>query len=148
MAISVTSAGGIVYRPGTTEPQILMIADHHGRWSFPKGMLHPGEDPAAAARREVQEETGIAGEILRSLGETRYVYRQNGQLINKTVYFYLIRALSEAITPQLSEVADAQWFAAGEALRRCTFPANTELLRKAISLLRTEEPPRTPTKLT
>ena len=47
MATVVTSAGGIVYREAPGEPQILMIADRLGRWSFPKGMVQRGEDPAA-----------------------------------------------------------------------------------------------------
>ena len=29
-------------------------------WDFPKGELEPGEEPLAAARREVAEETGLA----------------------------------------------------------------------------------------
>ena len=30
-----------------------------GVWSIPKGLIDPGEEPLAAARREFQEETGI-----------------------------------------------------------------------------------------
>jgi 8-oxo-dGTP pyrophosphatase MutT (NUDIX family) len=139
MATVVTSAGGIVYRAAADVPQILMIADRLGRWSFPKGMVQRGEDPTAAARREVLEETGIQGEILRLLGQTHYFFRQGGVLIDKTVYFYLIRALTTAITPQLSEVADARWFPAPEAIRNSAFTANTELLRKAIAALAEEK---------
>ena len=29
-------------------------------WDFPKGEVEPGEDPLAAARREVEEETSLA----------------------------------------------------------------------------------------
>jgi len=29
-------------------------------WDFPKGLVEPGEDALAAARREVEEETGLA----------------------------------------------------------------------------------------
>ena len=35
-----------------------------GRWEFPGGKLRPGEDAAAAARRELAEETGLAAERL------------------------------------------------------------------------------------
>jgi 8-oxo-dGTP diphosphatase len=135
MPLSVTSAGGVVYRAGPDGPLILMIADRQGRWSFPKGMVDAGEEPADAARREVREETGVEGEVLSLLGETHYFFRQGGQVVSKKVYFYLIRAVSRAITPQLSEVADARWFPAEEALRRSAFAANTELLRKAIAAL-------------
>src|SRR5881398_1226501 len=31
-----------------------------GAWTIPKGLVEPGEDPLAAARREFEEETGIA----------------------------------------------------------------------------------------
>jgi 8-oxo-dGTP pyrophosphatase MutT (NUDIX family) len=29
-------------------------------WDFPKGLVEPGEDPLAAAKREVKEETGLS----------------------------------------------------------------------------------------
>ena len=138
MPLIVTSAGGVVYRAGPDGPLILMIADRQGRWSFPKGMVDSGEEPPDAARREVREETGVEGEVLSLLGETHYFFRQGGQLVSKKVYFYLIRAVSRAITPQLSEVADARWFPAEEALRRSAFPANTELLLKAIQAIEAE----------
>src|SRR5690606_41545247 len=33
-----------------------------GAWSIPQGVIEPGEDPLAAARREAAEETGFVGE--------------------------------------------------------------------------------------
>jgi 8-oxo-dGTP diphosphatase len=132
MSTTETSAGGIVYREDPNGIRILMIADDKGRWSFPKGQVDKGESPRETAVREVKEETGISGDAETELGKTEYFYRKGRLLIHKTVYFYLIRALSDAITPQTSEISDARWFSADDARRRSTFAANTELLEKAL----------------
>lgn len=41
-----------------------------GLWSLPGGRVEPGETPAVAARREVQEETGLVVEVGALLGRT------------------------------------------------------------------------------
>ena len=38
-------------------------------WTFPGGKLEPGETPAAAAIREVREETGLVVTVRELLGE-------------------------------------------------------------------------------
>ena len=44
-------------------------ADQHlgGTWEFPGGKVEPGEEPEAAARRELLEETGLVAEALEPL---------------------------------------------------------------------------------
>lgn len=48
------------------EERILLVrrADN-GRWSLPAGVLEPGEQPAIALLREIQEETAVDAEIVR-----------------------------------------------------------------------------------
>ncbi len=41
------------------------IYPHRGRWVLPGGHVEPGEDPAKAVKRELQEETGIKAEVIR-----------------------------------------------------------------------------------
>ena len=51
------SAGVILFRH---QPQrAYLILNYGSHWDFPKGHIEPGEDPAATARRELHEETGI-----------------------------------------------------------------------------------------
>ncbi len=62
------SAGVLLYR--RTDEGVEFLIAHPGgpywakkdagAWSIPKGLLEPGEDPLAAALRELAEETGFA----------------------------------------------------------------------------------------
>ena len=47
----------VVHREADAWRYLLLRA--YANWGFPKGLLEPGEDALAAARREVAEETGI-----------------------------------------------------------------------------------------
>ena len=60
------SAGVLLFRQAAGEIQVLLIKPggpfwrnkDAGAWMIPKGMVEPGEDEAAAALREFEEETG------------------------------------------------------------------------------------------
>ncbi len=70
----VQAAGGVVWRRGP-DGGIEVLVVHRPRyddWSMPKGKLDPGEDFAAAALREVEEETGVVATLGEDLGEVRY----------------------------------------------------------------------------
>jgi predicted NUDIX family NTP pyrophosphohydrolase len=78
----VRSAGILLYRRTKGGPEVLLVhpggpfwaKKDDGAWSIPKGLLEPGEDALAAARREFREETGAeppAGEAF-PLGDFRY----------------------------------------------------------------------------
>jgi len=56
----VLSAGVIPVRETEKEPCFLLLRCYD-YWDFPKGEVGPGEDPLAAALRELEEETGISG---------------------------------------------------------------------------------------
>jgi 8-oxo-dGTP pyrophosphatase MutT (NUDIX family) len=56
----VLSAGAVIVRRFDNHYRYLLlrVRDY---WDFPKGMVEPGEDPLAAAIREVEEETTLTG---------------------------------------------------------------------------------------
>jgi len=58
MVQTVLSAGVVVVRETADGWRVLLLRAYN-YWDFPKGLVEPGEDPLATARREVREETGI-----------------------------------------------------------------------------------------
>jgi bis(5'-nucleosidyl)-tetraphosphatase len=58
MADRILSAGVVVVREEGGHWHVLMLRVYN-YWDCPKGLVEPGEDPMASARREVREETGL-----------------------------------------------------------------------------------------
>ncbi|MBW8784671.1 MAG: NUDIX domain-containing protein [Novosphingobium sp.] len=62
------SAGVLLYRRTGRAPEVLLVRPGGpfwrnkdvGAWQIPKGCIEPGETPEQAARREVEEELGVA----------------------------------------------------------------------------------------
>ncbi len=53
------AAGAVVFRRSDRGIRILLLRAYKN-WDFPKGLVEPGENELAAAKREVEEETGLA----------------------------------------------------------------------------------------
>jgi 8-oxo-dGTP pyrophosphatase MutT (NUDIX family) len=105
------SAGVVVVRSGPTGWLFLLLRAYRN-WDFPKGVVEPGEDPLAAARREVQEETLIEDLQFTWGGE----YRETAPYSNnKIARYYLAETSTESVTlpvsPELGrpEHNEARW---------------------------------------
>lgn len=116
------SAGGVVVRRGAGGPFYLLIHDGHRNWGFPKGHLDPGEGPEDAARREVEEETGLTDLALQaSLGCIDWYFRERGRLIHKFCHFFLFTSEMGEPIPQADEgIAACAWLVYGSARERLT----------------------------
>ena len=128
------SAGGIVFRRSAEGIKVLLIKDRFGYWTWPKGHLEPGEKLQDAARREIEEETGISGlDVMKEIGVQKYCFLSGDEDISKTVHVFLMESTgNEALTPQIEEISSAEWFSPEEAMDKIGYEASRDILEKAI----------------
>jgi 8-oxo-dGTP pyrophosphatase MutT (NUDIX family) len=141
---AVRAAGGLVWRPaprpdgdgdggGDGDVEVLLVLrPKYDDWTLPKGKLLPGEDDAAGALREVEEETGMRGTLGPVAGTVRY---RDSSGRPKVVVYYEMRPASEPgagpgpgpFVPN-HEVDMVRWMPKGEAMTELTYPHDRELL--------------------
>ena len=136
------SAGGVVVR--RLEGRWVFAAIRpagkpEGVWALPKGLIGPDEKAEATALREVAEETGVEGRLVRKLGDVRYVYTWAGERVFKVVSFYLLRyargRLGDIPEEFRREVADVRWLPLEEASRLLAYKGEREMAARALSAL-------------
>ena len=94
-----------------------------GQWSLPGGFVESNEHPEEACLRELLEETGIKGEIVRLAGIYSFSSRIHGSLL---VMGYEVKPLSEELKLN-KEVSEAK-FAAYSDIPEITFASHRKLL--------------------
>ncbi len=137
-----TSAGGLVVDRATGEARVAVIArlNRAGRveWCLPKGHLEDGETPEQAAVREIEEETGIRGRVVRALGTIEYRFSADGRRIHKFVHHYLLEALGGTLTIEGDpdqEAIDVAWVPLAQLGTLLTFPNERRIAREASAVL-------------
>ncbi|MGH7369075.1 MAG: NAD(+) diphosphatase, partial [Candidatus Rokuibacteriota bacterium] len=104
-----------------TDPVVIMLAIHGdrallgrnrrragARFSCLAGFVEPGETLEEAVRREVREEAGIR------CGRVRYLAAQPWPFPSSLMIGFLAEALTEEITVDAEELAEARWFSRDE----------------------------------
>jgi 8-oxo-dGTP diphosphatase len=141
--VAVRAAGGVVWRvadpgpAGPGGPEVLVVHRPAPRddWTLPKGKLDDGEDWAAAAVREVAEETGLACILGDEVGEVRY---RDGKGRPKAVRYWLMRPLdpSAPLRPHdPAEVDAVAWCPLADLGARLTYPTDRTVVDAAADLL-------------
>jgi 8-oxo-dGTP pyrophosphatase MutT (NUDIX family) len=131
------SAGGVVYRHNGAQIDVALIyRTRHDDWSLPKGHIETGESREQAALREIKEETGLDVRIVRPLEEAVYFFRKRGgDLVRKTVYHYLMEALTTELGKPNWEVTEARWVPIAEARSLLSYEKDREIIGKALAEL-------------
>lgn len=139
---SETSAGGIVVDIQDGIPYAALIARRNraGRieWCLPKGHLEGSETPEQAALREVAEETGIHGRIIRHLASIDYWFSGADRRVHKVVHHYLMGYESGDITVEHDpdhEAEEAAWMPLRTMGQKLAYPNERRIVSIALDLL-------------
>jgi 8-oxo-dGTP pyrophosphatase MutT (NUDIX family) len=132
-----TSAGGVVVRQNGGDVRYLLIHDGHRNWGFPKGHLDGDESPADAARREIEEETGLVKLTQHeSLGCIDWYFRHQGKLIHKYCHFFLFTSADGEPVPQADEgIMACVWLDYAAARAKLTHANSRRILAGARDLV-------------
>jgi predicted NUDIX family NTP pyrophosphohydrolase len=148
------SAGLVVHRRGDCGLEVLLVHPggpfwsnrDEGAWSIPKGEYGPQEDPLAAARREFEEELGVAppegepldlGEVRQKSGKRVHAWGLPGDLDAASIIsnsFTLEWPPRSGRSQDFPEVDRAEWFSLVEARAKIN-PAQVELLDRLSELV-------------
>ena len=96
------------------------------------------EDHRQAAVREVEEETGIAGDILEPLGSIDYWFTVSRHRVHKTVHHFLLRAVGGELTTENDpdhEAVDVAWVGIDDVARRLSFANERRIVDLARRIL-------------
>jgi len=105
------SAGGVVLNE---RGDVLIVHQRDDTWSLPKGTIQEGEEPRAAAVREITEESGLRDltfvKILKSY--SRYSLMNTGQENTdkiKRITMYLFTTKEMDLRPMDPRIPEAKW---------------------------------------
>ncbi|MBB3042273.1 NUDIX hydrolase [Nocardioides soli] len=125
----VLAAGAVVFRSGK---QVLLVhRPRYDDWSFPKGKLDEGEHVAAAAVREVAEETGLHVRLGPPLSPQRYPV-SGGR--TKQVSYWVGRVVGSGDVSSYrpnDEIDAVEWVPYDEAMDRLSYEYDRATLKEA-----------------
>ena len=88
------------------------IPPQKGMWGFPSGFIESGETAEEACLRELEEETGMSGEIVRLIRVNRLEDKEiYGDML---IVQYLVKVTGGKLAPPEDEVEDARFFDVAE----------------------------------
>ena len=147
------SAGILIYKKLKDELQVLLVHPggpfwknkDAGAWSIPKGEFNADEEPLAAAKREFEEETGLAisGKFLpltpvkQKSGKMIYAWAVENDIELSSVksnLFEMEWPPRSGKTQSFPEIDKASWFTVNEAKKKIV-PGQFSFIQELLQLL-------------
>ena len=136
----------------TRSPRAAIPARHGGARNLPvvdetsagglivevQGHLEGSETPEQAAVREIAEETGITGRVLKHLATIDYWFAGSDHRVHKVVHHFLLEATGGDLTTENDpdhEAEDVAWVDLEDVSRRLAYPNERRIVAAAREIL-------------
>lgn len=120
------SAGGVVINKNGN---VLLVSQQGTSWSLPKGHVNEGEDILVAAKREIEEESGINDlQLVKELGSYERPRLDDPTEI-KTIHMFLFKTEQMDLKPIDPENPEAKWIKIDEVEQLLTADKDKEFFR-------------------
>ena len=127
----VLAAGAVLWRPVPWGVEVALVhRPRYDDWSLPKGKLDVGESMAAAAVREIREETGAVARLGPWLCDVRYAVAEGRKLVR---YWSAQARTAPAFVPN-HETDALRWVSPDAAMNLLSYAHDTEVVARFAAL--------------
>jgi|TARA_B100001750_G_scaffold245339_1_gene264742 8-oxo-dGTP pyrophosphatase MutT (NUDIX family) len=128
----IESSGGVVFRHQEDRFEIVICGrGNPTQWMLPKGTPIKGEERKQTALREVEEETGLKVEIVSPLKKVHYNFELESTIIEKDVYFYLMKQIGGSFDRHDKEFELVRWLVERDAHKYMTYETDLDVIKTA-----------------
>jgi 8-oxo-dGTP pyrophosphatase MutT (NUDIX family) len=135
------SAGGILLKRQNDSTLVAIVERHRdveAKWlpvlrQLPKGGIEGDESVAAAALREVEEETGFVSTLIAQAGTASWSYLRAAEIWHETVTYFFLEPRSESPHALDGEFDLVSWIPIEDVPLYLSYPEERELIREILS---------------
>ena len=128
----VESSGGVIFRKKNDGFDVVICGRVNPiQWMLPKGTPIDGEGRDQTALREVEEETGLKVEIVSPLKKVHYNFQLGSTIIEKDVYFFLMKQTGGSFDRHDDEFDTIRWLAETDAHKFMTYETDLDVIKTA-----------------
>ncbi|MBR6690074.1 MAG: NUDIX domain-containing protein [Bacilli bacterium] len=129
------SCGAIVYKNEKDKLEFLLVYQHNGHYSFPKGHVEENETEIETALREIKEETNLDVEIDSSFRHQITYFIESKNVIKDAVYFVATPKTND-LKPQEGEISECGWYSYEDTLEKLEFDNIKEVFENAYNYIK------------